>query len=350
MSTVISVALAGYGSAGRGIHAPLLLEAGMTVAAVSTSSPDRVGQVREELPGAQVVPDLDALLALGGIDLVVLATPSGDHVRHALQVVAAGIPVVVDKPLATDAGGALSVVQGAARSGVPLTVFQNRRYDAEFATLREVVRSGGIDKVFRAELRWERWRPIAKQRWREQAAPSDGGGILLDLQSHLVDGAVQLFGPVASVYAEIAALTTPAEDTSFLACRHASGVMSHLGSTSVAAAPGPRMRVLGRGGAFVLNEFADDADDVLPDFANADADHSGWIYRGAQRTPVPKSATRQVDFYREVAAALSQPPGGRQAAMPVDPLDAVHTLAVLDAARVSSATGAVVPVVTPQTH
>ncbi len=347
MTQQARVALAGYGSAGRGIHAPLLAEAGMTVVAVSTSSPGRVAQVHQDLPGALVVPDLDALLAVDGIDLVVLATPSGDHVRHALLTLAAGIPVVVDKPLATDAVGALSVVDAAVRSGVPLTVFQNRRYDAEFATLRDVVQAGDLGEIFRAELRWERWRPVAKQRWRERAAPADGGGILLDLQSHLVDGVVQLFGPVESVYAEISALTTPAEDTSFLACRHASGVVSHLGATSLAAAPGPRMRVLGRAGAFVLNEFADDADDVLPDFANADPDHCGWVYRGAQRTPAVKSPSRQVDFYRAVGAALSLSADRRRTAMPVDPLDAVHTLAVLDAARTSSASGAVVPVVTP---
>ena len=75
-ASIIAVGLAWFGSAGGGIHAPLLQEAGMTIAAVSTSDPQRVEQVRREVPGARVVGDLDALLEVAGLDLIVLATPS----------------------------------------------------------------------------------------------------------------------------------------------------------------------------------------------------------------------------------------------------------------------------------
>lgn len=331
---MVNIGLAGYGSAGRGFHAPLVQAAGMSVVAVSTSRPERVDQVRTDLPGARVVADLAELLQVGGLDLVVLATPSGDHLAHARQVIDAGIPLVVDKPLAVTAGEALEVVDAAARAGVPLTVFQNRRFDSEHATLREVIRAGRLGEVFRAELRWERWRPVPRDRWRETAAADEGGGLLLDLHTHLIDEVVDLFGPVQSVYAEIAAHTTRAEDDAFLACRHTSGVVSHLGATSLAGAPGPRIRVLGNRGAFVLNEFADDADDVYPDLANPDEHHCGWVYAGAQRDAAPRAATTQADFYRAVAGALALP--DPQPAMPVDPRDAVHVLAVIDAARASA--------------
>ena len=339
-----NVGLAGFGSAGQGIHAPLMRAAGLTVAAVSTSNAERAGQARAENPGVQVVPDLDALLAVPGLDLVVLATPSGAHAAQARQVIEAGIPVVVDKPLATTAADAQAVVEAAGRAGVPLTVFQNRRFDAEHATALQLVRDGALGEVFRAEIRWERWRPEPKDRWRENAAWQDGGGIMLDLQTHLVDEAVDLFGPVESVYAEVAAHTTTAEDEAFLACRHVSGVRSHLGTTSVAAAPGPRMRILGRSAAFVLNEFEGDVG-VYDDLRNHDGDHAGWLFAGQERRPARRVASSQVDFYRAVGAALSA--GDPQAAMPVDPRDAVHTLAVIDAARVSAETGTVVPVRSP---
>jgi len=341
----IAVGLAGYGSSGRGIHAPLMLQAGMTIAAVSTADPQRSEQVRAELPGARVVADLDALLALGGLDLVVLATPSGMHARQAHQCIDAGIAAVVDKPLATDATHAWGVVEAARSAGVALTVFQNRRFDAEHVAARETVRSGELGEVFRHEFRWERWRPTPKDRWRENASAADGGGILLDLLSHMIDSAVDLFGPIDTVHAEVAARTTVAEDDAFLACRHTSGVVSHLGATSISAAPGPRVRILGRKGAFLLNQFEDDGADIYPDLANADADHCGWIYQGQQRTPVTRPAAGQVDFYRVVARALAtQNP---QTVMPVDPYDAVHTLAVIDAARVSAARGTVEQVRTP---
>ena len=340
-----AVGLAGFGSSGQGIHAPLLQQAGMTIAAVATADPRRSEQVREDLPAARVVADLDALLAVDGLDLVVLATPSGFHAAHARQCIDAGIPVVVDKPLATDAAQALGVVEAARSAGVAITVFQNRRFDAEHVSARETVRSGRLGEVFRHEFRWERWRPIPKDRWRENASAAEGGGILLDLLSHMIDSAVDLFGPIDTVYAEVAARTTVAEDDAFLACRHRSGVVSHLGATSVAAAPGPRVRILGRSGAFMLNQFEDDGADIYPDLAHADPGHCGWIYVGEERTPVPRPPAGQVDFYREVGRALGrQDP---QAAMPVDPYDAVHTLAVIDAARVSAGHGTVEQVWTP---
>ena len=339
------VGLAGFGSSGRGIHAPLLLQAGMTVAAVSTASAQRAEQVRQEVPGARVVADLDALLAVGGLDVVVLATPSGLHAHQARQCIDAGIAVVVDKPLATDAADAYEVVEAARSAGVALTVFQNRRFDAEHVAARETVASGRLGEVFRHEFRWERWRPIPKDRWRENAPATQGGGILLDLHSHMIDAAVDLFGPIDTVYAEVASRTTAAEDDAFLACRHTSGVVSHLGATSLAAAPGPRVRILGRSGAFLLNQFEDDGADIYPDLAHLDAGQCGWIYTGTQRAPVARPAAGQVDFYRQVKRALgAQDP---QAAMPVDPDDAVHTLAVIDAARLSAAQGVVVQVRTP---
>src|SRR5450759_657127 len=110
----------------------------------------------------------------------------------------------------------------------------------------------------------------------------------------MIDAAVDLFGPIDTVYAEVAARTTPAEDDAFLACRHTSGVSSHLGATSLSAAPGPRVRILGRSGAFLLNQFEDEGPGIYPDLAGADAAHCGWIYVGAQRTAVTRPAAGQV--------------------------------------------------------
>jgi len=343
--TAIRVGLAGFGSSGRGIHAPLLKQAGLAIAAVSTASPQRAEQVRSDLPEAQVVTDLDALLGLPGIDLIVLATPSGLHAVHARQCIDAGVAVVVDKPLATDSTQAFGVVDAARAAGVPLTVFQNRRFDVEHVAARQTVRSGLLGEVFRHEFRWERWRPVPKDRWRENASAAGGGGILLDLHSHLIDAAVDLFGPIATVYAEIASRTTAAEDDAFLACRHTSGVVSHLGATSLSAAPGPRVRILGDRGAFLLNEFEDDSSDIYPDLANAGTGQCGWVYEGDRRTAVTRPDGGQVDFYLGVKHALGTP--DPQSAMPVDPYDAVHTLAVIDAARASVAQATVVQVRTP---
>jgi predicted dehydrogenase len=337
------VGLVGYGSSGQGIHAPLLHRAGLAVTVVVTGDPVRAAAASAEC-GAAVVPDLTTLLARDDVDLVVIASPSGVHAAQASACIAAGTPVVVDKPLAVDAQSAYAVVEAARRAAVPLTVFQNRRYDPEFATIRHVVSEGLVGEPVRAELRWERWRPVPKHRWREQADWRDGGGIMLDLHTHLVDQAVLLFGPVRSVYAEVRSWTTVAEDDAFLALHHESGMTTHVGATSVSAAAGPRLRLLGREGAYLLATSGTE-ETVLTDFPNSPGTH-GWLLWGqGRREAVPARHADPADFYQEVAAALDSP--DPQGQMPVDPRDAVHVLAVLDAARRSAAHGAVIEVVTP---
>lgn len=340
MSSSIDVGLVGYGDAGRGIHAPLLRQAQLRVSAVVTANAQRAVAAREELSGAAVVPDLESLIATEP-DVVVLASPSGVHAAQALDCIAAGIPVVVDKPLATDAPTALRIVEAAEAAQVPLTVFQNRRWDGEHLALRALLDDGRLGEVFRLERRWERWRPVPKNRWRENASAAEGGGLLLDLHTHLVDAAVDLFGPATHVYAEIAARTTPAEDDAFLAVTHASGVRSHLGALSLSAAPGPRTRVLGTRAAYVATSFEAEPT-VFADLADLDADHSGWLVAGDERTPVPRPHGQHWHFYEDVAEAITS--GRGQAGMPVQPRDAVHVLAVLDSARISAAEQRVVAV------
>jgi predicted dehydrogenase len=196
--------------------------------------------------------------------------------------------------------------------------------------------------VFAFERRWERWRPVPKDRWRENAAPADGGGLLLDLGPHLVDAAVQLLGPVTHVYAELAARTTRAEDDVLLLATHAGGARSRLQAGSLVGAPGPRTRVLGRRGAYVATGFEGDHG-AFAGFEDVPG-HTGWLVAGDERTPVPTAPGEPTDFYRAVAAALA---GGGQQEMPVLPEQAVHTTAVLDAARASAQRLAVVPVEDP---
>jgi len=340
----LRVGLAGYGVGGREFHAPALAGAGLAVAAVSTSNAERVAQVSAELPGAQVVPDLAAMLAAVELDLVVLTTPTGLHAEQAEQVIEAGVALVVDKPLAASSSEAGRIVDLAAHRGVPLTVFQNRRYDPELAALLAVRDQGLVGDIRRAEYRWDRWRPEPKHRWRETQTAEQGAGLLLDLGSHLLDQAVILHGEVESVYAELFSRTVVAEDDVFLACRHTSGVVSHIMATSVNGAPGPRARLMGSTGAYVIGRQFDEVS-AFADF-ESDGEAVGWIVRGDQRERGPVvGASDQAAFYRAVAAALTS--GDPQSGMPVDPRDAVHVLAVIDAARASQQARQVVEVLTP---
>ena len=329
----LRVALVGYGDAGRGIHAPLLRAAGHRVVAAVTRA--RADAVLEDWPGAVVHPSIEDLVAGPPVDLAVVASPTGAHEANVLALLGAGLPVVVDKPIALDAAGAQRLVAAGGR----LTVFQNRRWDAEQLTLRALLAAGELGRVHRFERRWERWRPVPKNRWRENAV-GEGGGLLLDLGSHLVDSAVQLFGPVASVAAEIRALTTPAEDDVFLALTHVSGTVSHLQAGSLVAAPGPRTRVLGDRAAYLVTEFEEDPTPFAP--LAPPAGHLGLLVRGAGTMPVPRAPGGHVDFYRQVGEWLA----GR-APVPVEPADALATARVLDAARVAAAERRIVDLIEP---
>lgn len=338
----LRIALVGYGLSGREFHLPLLSACGATPSIVVTGNAERAARARADLPGVQVVPDLHSALAGGGVDLVVIASASGAHSANALTCVSAGVPFVVDKPLAVDAASAGAVVEAAQAAAVPMTVFQNRRWDAENLTLAALLAQGRLGEVHRFERRWERWRPVPKDRWRENASADEGGGLLLDLHSHLVDAAMLLFGPVEEVYAEVAAWTTPAEDDAFVSLLHAPGaggvrVRSHVSATSVAAVPGPRTRVLGSQAAYVVTEFEAEQSGFAGPYDNAPG-CTGWLVAGSQATPVPTAPGSHSDFYPAVVAALAQDGySAQQEAMPVAPGDAVRVLAVIDAARRSAA-------------
>ncbi|MFF1529493.1 Gfo/Idh/MocA family oxidoreductase [Cellulomonas sp. NPDC058312] len=334
MTDALRVGLVGYGSAGRGIHARLLREVGAQVVRVVTRNPERAATVRDDWPGAAVDPDVAALLAHAAeLDVVVVASPTGDHVEHVTLALAAGLPVVVDKPLATTADEAAALARLGADAGGRLTVFQNRRWDPEQITLRALLAAGELGRVHRFERRWERWRPVPQDRWKEN--DTRAGGLLLDLGAHLVDSAVQLFGPVERVHAELRALTTPAEDDVFLALTHVAqpdgtAVISHLQAGALVGAPGPRTRVLGDRGAYLVTSFEGEASPFSVLDA-ADDGHEGWLVRGDERVPVPRAPGGHPDFYRAVDAWVRA--GGD---VPVDPADAVVTARVLDAARVSA--------------
>ncbi|WP_418276623.1 Gfo/Idh/MocA family protein [Isoptericola jiangsuensis] len=336
------VAIVGYGMAGREFHSRLATEAGLSVTAVVTRDPGRRAQAAGDWPGARLVGDLPALIEMrSAYDVVVVASPTALHAEHAATLARAGVPFVVDKPIGVDGHEARAVLAEAEATGTPFTVFQNRRWDPEQLTLAALLDRGGLGDVHTFERRWERWRPTPRQRWKEN--DRRGGGLLLDLGPHLVDSAVVLFGRATSVWAQTRALTTPTEDDVMLVLTHEAGggvaagpraVVSRLWAGSVVGAPGPRTRVLGSAGAYVVTSFEQDAspferfDDDAPDGT------LGWLTRGRDRDAVPVADGGPADFYRGLGPWLAG-----QAPAPVDPADAVRTAEILDAARESARTG-----------
>jgi len=333
------VAIIGYGLAGRFFHAPLIAATeGLEVASVVTADPARRRLLAAEHPRAEALGSVQELWDGPPPELVVVAAPNDAHAPLALAAIERGVPVVVDKPLAVGTAEAEALVARAREAGVPMTVFQNRRWDTDQLTLRRLMAEGALGDVVRYESRFERWRPeVDADRWREVTTSEQGGGVLLDLGSHLVDQALVLFGPVTDVYAEIAARRgAPADDDVFIALHHAGGAVSHLHASAVTPSPGPRLRVQGTAAAFVAAALdpqeaalrAGTRPDAVERWGEPPEWERGRLVAGEQSVPVPAEPGDWPRFYGLMRDALEL--GGP---LPVDPQDAVETLRVLDAAR-----------------
>jgi predicted dehydrogenase len=194
----LSVALLGYGFAGKTFHAPLLSNV-PDLKLTHIVSSDRA-KVRRDFD-VIVLATADEAFALPEIDLIVIATPNSTHFELARKALSAGKHVVVDKPFTVTADDAAQLISLAAQHRRLLSVFQSRRWDADLLTLRQILAQGLLGKVIQFESRYDRYRPEPRQRWREQAVP--GSGIWFDLGSHLVDQALQLFGPPEAVYSDL---------------------------------------------------------------------------------------------------------------------------------------------------
>jgi scyllo-inositol 2-dehydrogenase (NADP+) len=343
-------AVIGYGLAGSVFHAPLIASTpGLAVGTVVTGNPQRQAEARKAHPDSRVVADPTEVFDRSSEhDFVVVAAPNDVHVELTRRSLDAGLPVVVDKPLAPTAAEARSLVEQAEGVGVLITPYMNRRWDSDQLTLRRLLEEGKLGEVLRYESRLERWQPALSGRkpWTEVSPPEAGGGVLLDLGTHLVDQAIVLFGPVVRVYAELEGRRGgAADDDAFVALEHSSGARSHLWASLLAATPGPRLRVLGDRAAYVVREV-DGQEDALRSGARP-GDGEEWGAEPPERWGqlITEEATETIAsergnwprFYTGLERALRQ-----GSSPPVDPWDAVTGLEVLDAARRSAATATVV--------
>ncbi|MEU1123010.1 Gfo/Idh/MocA family oxidoreductase [Streptomyces sp. NPDC005899] len=350
-NAALRVGLVGYGLAGSVFHAPLIsATGGLVLDTVVTSNEERRAQARAEFPGVRLASSAEELLARAGeLDLVVVASPNRTHVPIARAALEAGLPVVVDKPLAGTAAEARELAGLAGERGLLLSVFQNRRWDNDFRTLARLIQDGRLGDVQRFESRFERWRPQLKGGWRESGDPQEIGGLLYDLGSHVVDQALTLFGPVVQVYAEsdVRRPGAAADDDTFVALTHVNGVRSHLYASATTAQLGPRFRVLGSKAGYVKYGL-DPQEAALREGARPVAGEPWgeepeelWGRLGAGESPLTGGGdpvrTLPGDYpayYSAVAAALRG-----TGENPVTALQAAATLDVLEAARRSAREG-----------
>jgi predicted dehydrogenase len=334
--------LVGFGVGGRYFHAPFIQAAdGVELAGVVTRSPQRRRDLAAEYPGVPAYDSIEQLLD-AGVDAVTITTPPQTRRELVLTALAAGVAVIADKPFAPDAEGGRELMRAASDAGLVLNVFHNRRWDADIRTLASVLRGGELGDLTRVESRFDLDDPASLD-----SGPD--GGLLRDLGSHLVDQILWLLGPAQRVYAELEwiELADGPTDAGFtIAITHTSGVRSHLSSTKCNRIQQREWRAYGSAGGYVASGTDVQAQAI---FAGLRPEAAGerWGYeaeplwgtlttaRGAVRVPSEQGAYQ--DYYTQFAAALRG-----AAEFPVPAAEAIETLVVLDAARVSAVEGRVV--------
>jgi len=251
MQEPIRVGVVGFGLAGRVFHTAVVQATpGLELAAVVQRSGD---DAKKEYPEAHLARSVEEMLCDVGIRLVVIATPSYSHYELAKQCLHEQRHVVIDKPFTLTSAEAADLIHMARQRNLLLTAYQNRRWDGDFQTVREVIAGGELGRIVSLESHFDRFRPEPKRDvWRESGGP--GGGILFDLGPHLIDQGMALFGIPDTISASVrverdSAVVDDAFDLQFAYERQRLTVF--LRSTLTACTPGPRFIVHGTHGSFV---------------------------------------------------------------------------------------------------
>ena len=342
----IGVGLVGWGYASATFHSPLIQATpGLRLVAVSSQRP------ATELPAGQPfdwVRGIEALLARPDVDLVVIPTPNDTHHALAAQALAAGKHVVLDKPFTVTLTEADDLIARARQANRLLSVFHNRRWDGDFLGLQALLASGVLGRVTRLDSRFDRYRPDVRPRWRESAAP--GGGLWFDLGPHLLDQALQLFGPPESIWLDTVVQRDAAvADDGFVAVLRYPGKRAVLQASALTAHLAPRFTVHGTAGSY-HKQGLDTQEAMLK--AGGLPGAPGWgddplpgtltLARGdaLQTRQVPSTAGDYRAYYRSVHDALR----GVVAAPAVTADEARAVMRLIERGWQSVAEGRVLPV------
>lgn len=337
MSTPLRLGVVGYGAGGRWFHTPFIAAAsGVELAGVVARSQARVDEVRRDWPGVPVFDSLGEMLD-SGVDAVTITTPPGTHFDLAAEAIKAGVHVIVDKPFAPTAAEAKVLIDAAAEAGVLLSVYQNRRWDADIQTLAGVLDSGDLGQLWRVVSRMDQDNFATVHAGR-------GNGLLLDLGTHLIDQLVWLLGPVATVSAQLYWVDLPegrAEAAFLVNLVHVSGVVSTVESTKAHRLAVRELRALGTKGSYSAASGTDVQERDIKAGIHPTANPETWGYEpsdawgdlvvGDTVVKVPSAQGRWHELYEQFAGAARG--AGPQ---PVPATEALHVLDIIEGAKASA--------------
>lgn len=338
----LRIGLVGYGLAGKVFHTPLYEAAGVTLIAVASS--DSV-KVHADHPHVQVHDTPAALFNDSNVELVVLTSPSYTHAPLMLEALRAGKHVLSDKPFTATVQQADDVIAAAAAADRIASCYQNRRYDADFLTLRQLIDDGQLGEITYYEAHFDRYKPLVRDRWQETEQP--GVGIHYDLGAHLIDQALVLFGMPDWVQGDIQKQREGSDIVDSFQVRMGRGKLRiELAAGMLVPDHDLRYRVHGTCGSWIKHHLDPQEEQVWhlgmtpqdEGYGLEEEAHFGTLTQidNGQRTQSQTPALRGdwPALYRELSLAIRQ--GGTP---PVTAHQARNTIAVIEAMVESSRTG-----------
>jgi scyllo-inositol 2-dehydrogenase (NADP+) len=338
----IPVGVVGFGLAGRAFHAPVIhTTPGLRLAGVVQRSGDAAREIYSE---TRVVRSLDELLAIDDIRLVVIATPNVTHYEMARRCLLAGRDVVIDKPFTTTSQEAADLFRIAGQQGRLISAYHNSRSHGDFATVRQLLRSGALGRTVLCEIHYDRYRPkLRPGAWRERVEP--GSGVFFDLGPHAIDQAMVLFGRPEAITADIRIEREAAVvDDAFDVTMHYPSLRVALRGGMLAVAPRPRFLLHGTQGAYV-KYGVDPQEEALrrgempggPDWGREPRQNWGTLYVSQEDGTVTQEAvpTEPGDYRRYYANVREAMLG--HAALDVTPEQILDVMRALELAQQSSA-------------
>ncbi len=345
MEKPIVTALAAYGMSGEVFHAPLLsVNPLFNLKIIRERSKNRS---LERYKNIKIVRSFDELINDKEVELVVINTPDNLHYEQSKQALLAGKHVVVEKPFVLKSAQGSELIQIARDKNLVLTIFQNRRWDGDFMTVKQIMDNNLIGRVVEFDSHFDRFRNFIRKSWKEDA--SYGSGTVYNLGSHLIDQAVVLFGMPQTITADIATLRTGGSvDDFFNIWLGYENIKVSLKATYLAKQPNARFTLHGNDGSFVKYgvdpQEADLKTGRLPDdyqwgsepesrWGILNAEFNGLHFKGKIQT----LAGNYQAFYNNVFQAVRH---GK--ALAVHPSEANNVIRIIEAAFKSHKTGSAV--------
>ncbi len=331
----IKTAILSFGMSGRVFHAPFIaLNPGFELVGIW----ERTQSASLEFyPNIKIYRSLEEILNDATIQLVIVNTPTNTHYEYTKKVLLSGKHAVVEKAFTTTVAEAIELNNIAIEKKLKLSVFQNRRWDSDFKTVKKIIEEGWLGAVVEAEIHFDRFKEALSPKLHKEI-PGPGAGILNDLGPHLIDQSLSLFGMPTAVYAELRIMrpNSVVDDYFELLLSYADKVV-RLKAGYLVREPIPAYIIHGTKGSF-LKSRGDIQETALvanqkpdsPNWGKEPVEEEGLLHTEKEgiviKEKIPTEIGNYASYYSLVEKAIRE-----NTAMPVSGYDGINVMKIIEA-------------------